>query len=96
MDSARPDLTLPILLSVVGGYLAWVAWLKRSIQKVDPRTLPLVLQPRDFGVVRRARDSATTDEERRRLEKLLSAMWATVASMPLLLLLPWVLQIRCV
>lgn len=88
---AAVDPLLLVFLTMAVTYNVIVLVLKHFIKRLDQHTQPLILQPRDFSVVRRARARATSEEEERFCGKLILAMYATVALLPLGLLVALIL-----
>jgi hypothetical protein len=72
-------------ITFVGSVLIYgvaVLVLKRFIRRIDRGTQPFLLQLRDFSVVRQELARASSKEDKQFCERLLCAMYFTVAFVP--------------
>lgn len=90
---AGVDPPLLVVLAMAATYNVAVIVLKRFIRRFDRRTQPFILQTRDFAVVQQARARATSEEEKRFCEKLILAMYGTIALLPLFLLVAFIMAV---
>lgn len=86
----EPFLMVSIAMALI--FNVWLLWLKRRIRRFDKYTREVMLQRRDFEVIRRAL-SRSKGEDQRYLERLLCSMYMTVAAVPFTVLVAVIVKI---